>query len=75
MIRLIRDIFSEDFDTIIAATGYKIATPFFDPEFYEDCSAELLEVYRQKSGKKIEATAGWRLDEANLFLNKNNQKT
>ncbi|HRG32541.1 MAG: NAD(P)/FAD-dependent oxidoreductase [Saprospiraceae bacterium] len=53
----------------------EIRLAFFDPEFYEDCSAELLEIYRQKSGKKIEATAGWRLDEVNLFLNKNNQKT
>lgn len=45
----------------------EIRLAFFDPEFYEDCSAELLEIYRQKSGKKIEATADWRLDEVNLF--------
>lgn len=35
----------DDFDTIIAATGYKMATPFFDPEFLDYADAEAIPLY------------------------------
>ena len=35
----------QNFDTIIAATGYKMATPFFDPEFLDYSEAEYIPLY------------------------------
>jgi cation diffusion facilitator CzcD-associated flavoprotein CzcO len=36
---------TDDFDVIVAATGYKIATPFFDPDFLDYSEAESIELY------------------------------
>ncbi len=36
---------SEEFDTIIAATGYKLATPFFDTDFLDYSEADSVELY------------------------------
>ena len=36
---------SHDFDVIIAATGYKIATPFFDEDFLDYSESEEIELY------------------------------
>jgi len=35
----------ENYDTIIAATGYKMATPFFDPEFLDYSEADCIPLY------------------------------
>ena len=35
----------EDMDVIIAATGYKIATPFFDPDFLDYSEADRIPLY------------------------------
>ncbi|MBT8219935.1 MAG: NAD(P)-binding domain-containing protein [Saprospiraceae bacterium] len=36
---------TEDYDTIILATGYKIATPFFDPNFLDYSDADRVPLY------------------------------
>ena len=36
---------SEDYDVIVAATGYKIATPFFDPDFLDYSEADRVPLY------------------------------
>lgn len=36
---------ANEFDVIVAATGYKIATPFFDPDFLDYSEAESVELY------------------------------
>jgi hypothetical protein len=51
-----------------------IRLAFFDPEFYKDYSAELLQVYEMKTGHKIQLKAAWNLDEVNYFLKRKNQK-
>ncbi|MGB4961269.1 MAG: NAD(P)-binding domain-containing protein [Saprospiraceae bacterium] len=40
-----RDGTSGTFDTIIAATGYKMATPFFEPDFLDYSDADRVELY------------------------------
>lgn len=36
---------SESYDTLLAATGYKIFTPFFDPEFLDYSESERIPLY------------------------------
>ncbi|MBC7885817.1 MAG: NAD(P)-binding domain-containing protein, partial [Saprospiraceae bacterium] len=36
---------SDEFDVIVAATGYKISTPFFDPEFLDYEEADDIKLY------------------------------
>ena len=35
----------ETYDTMVAATGYKIATPFFDPDFLDYSESDRIELY------------------------------
>lgn len=45
-----------------------IRLAFFDPEFFEDCSNDFIQLANQKTGMNIHLNAGWELNEVLNFL-------